>query len=233
MLYRGEPFGTVAFGVPYFKGIHPFWQWWSLLLLGGFEPGDIFLNGQANLPGEILIPESHNNLVRAMLETDADTLCIIEDDHSGDQDVVRRMREKQENWQFDIVCASYTDRRGVARAVGVDFTDQNERGEVKCRIEPLSVARSGTQRYDCAALGLVLIRRWLLEEMAAGGDPAETFWFELNGRNSQDIQFYQKAQVLGGVVGVDRDNWLIHWGLYGWGPEAFFRWQDQKRAEVR
>ena len=225
-----EGFGRLGFGVPYFKPCYEFFRWWSWLLIGGFEAGDTFLNG-SDVPGQVSMPAAHNALVRAFLETTADTLCIIEDDHSADQDVVRRMRQKRENWEFDVVCASYPARRGVAAVVGADFVEVSEEGEALCRLDPLAVTRTGTQQYDCAALGLVLIRRWLLEEMAKQG-AAETGWFQINGRNSLDIGFYVQAQALGARVGVDRDNSIVHWGRWGWTMEQFYRWQEQQMVGI-
>ena len=104
-LVRGDGWGTVGIGVPYYKPLYDFFQWWSWMLVGGLEPGDMLLNGN-DVPGEMPIPLLHNALVKEFLRSDRDTLVIVEDDHVGPQDVLRQMRAKEENQGFDIVCAT-------------------------------------------------------------------------------------------------------------------------------
>lgn len=223
MLGRGEPFGRLGVGVPYYKASYDFFRWWSWLLAGGLRPGDALLNGP-EVPGEVPIPLAHNALVRAFLQSEADTLCIIEDDHVGDQDTVRRMREKRANWDFDVVCANYSNRRGDLFVVGVEFTgDVNAYGEVECLLDPMFAAENGTQEVDCAALGLVLVRRWVVEAMVGGEDPEEYHWFDWRGRNSQDVQFYWRVRDTGARVGVDRDTQIGHVGTKVFWPEMFYR----------
>ena len=224
-------FGKVGFGVPYFRPGYEFWLWWSQMLIDGFETGDVFLN-DGNVPGEVPIPIAHNALVREFLETDCDTLLILEDDHSGDPGVVRAMREKAENWAFDIVCASYVGRRGLPKAMGWHFVEYSEIAGWKMRHNHEEVELNGTQEYDGAGLGLVLIRRWLLEEMLGDEDPELFCWFQWNQNNSQDVWFYRQAKDLGARVGVDRDSCILHWGKHGWSMEHFAEWRERGRAEI-
>jgi len=220
-------FGRLGVGVPYYKATYHFWRWWSWLLVGGLENGDRLLNDW-DVPGELPIPLAHNALVRAFLESDADTMLMIEDDHVANQDVVRNIRYKEENWFYDIVCASYTNRRMPPTAVGVNFSgDVNEYGEYECVVKPLDVSLTGTQEYDVAALGLVLVRRWVLEAMLGDNDPAEYFWMDWRGRNSQDIQFYAGARAVGARVGVDRDNPIGHVGQKIYNMMDFYRAQER------
>ena len=229
-LARGGSFGSIAIGVPYMKAQYEFWRWWSWLLIGGLDAGDQFLNGP-DVPGEVPIPMAHNALVRRFLETDRDTLCIVEDDHVADQEVVRRLRRKAENLDFDVVCASYTTRRHPLAMVGAGLVEQDDYGEWECQLRPFGVDRTGTQVHDIAALGLVLIRRWLLEAMLeqSGGDPAACFWFDWKGRNSQDVQFYGWAKELGARVGVDRDNPIGHIGKHTYTVNEYYELIDEAR----
>jgi hypothetical protein len=219
-------FGKLGFGVPYFKGSYLFWRWWTWLVMNGFEPGDVFLNDEA-VPGEVPIPMSHNLLMRQFLKTDCDTLCIIEDDHVADDDVVRRMRNKPENQAFDVVCASYTNRRGPPVPMGWHFTGLVDIRGWQLKRNLGEVALSGTQEYDGAGLGLVLIRRWVVEAMLGEEDPDWYSWFEWVGKNSQDIAFYRKAQDVGARVGVDRDNWIGHVGQCVYDKEDFVEWRER------
>ena len=225
LLRRGDSFGSLGVGVPYFRAPYQFWRCFCWLLIGGLE-ADEFLNGP-DVPGELPIPLAHNAIVRAFLRSERDTLLIVEDDHVFDQQIVKRMREKAENRDFDIVCASYTNRRPPIFTVGCDFVDVNEYGEWSVRLDADRVAKSGTQPYDCAALGMVFIRRWILEEMLGDTEPEDFFWFEWLGRNSQDIQFYARVRELGGRVGVDRDNTLGHIGQKVWTMRDFYEWREE------
>lgn len=210
-------FGKVAFGVPYYRMPYYSWRWVSWLLINGFELGDVFLNDE-DVPGEVPIPIAHNALADAFLDTDCDTLCIIEDDHVGDQEVVRNMRYKRENWEYDIVCASYTNRRSRPLPTGWNLTGvQSERG-YQVQFELHKVELEGTQEYDGAALGLVFIRRSVLEELGP-------YRFQWTRANSQDIEFYVQAHAKGFKTGVDRDSWIGHVGQKVWTKEDFIEWR--------
>ena len=231
MKRAGDDFGSVAIGTPYLRPVYEFFMWWTWLLLGGLEDGDACLN-TPDLTCEVPIPMAHNGLVKEFLKTDCDTMCIVEDDHIGPQDQIRRMRTKPENQDFDIVCASYTNRRNRATAaIGFDFLeDVNDYGEYNLNISPANVWKEGTQPMDGAALGCVLIRRWVLEEMLGDNDPSEFFWFDWRGRNSQDVVFYARVrELLDGRarVGVDRDNAIGHVGKRIWTMGDFWRVWDR------
>jgi hypothetical protein len=221
-------FGRLGIGVPLFH-CDPLWvRWWTWLLVGGFRPSDYLLMN-SEIPHSVPIPLAHNAIVREFLKMpELDTLLIIEDDHTGDQDVVERMRTKPENQDFDIVCASYPNRRGGGPPIliGMDFVRQEANGEVGLHSRPIDIPRTGTQEVDCAALGCVLIRRWVLEMM-------EPDWFRWLGRNSQDVQFYWAARQLGARVGVDRDNHIGHVGRHIYtAPEFYAFWDDVKKEGI-
>ncbi len=216
-------FGRLGIGVPFFHGEFEFWQWWTLLLLGGFEPGDEVLN-HYDVPGEVLIPEAHNGVVRKFMESDCDTLLMLEDDHWADQEVVRRMRFKPANWAFDVVCASYVNRRGVPRAIGCTFQEKPDARGYLVHRDMRQVWLEGTQPVDVAALGLVFIRRQVLEAMLGDEDPQRFSWFDLVGRSSQDIDFYWRVKQLGFKTAIDRDEWIGHVGKRTWGKEDFTDW---------
>lgn len=239
LLRRGDGFGRIGIGCPWFsaKGGYEFFRWWSWLLVAGLEVGDILLN-DAEVPGEYPMPALHNILVRRFLALDADTLCIVEDDHTGRHDVIERMRFKSDNVEFDIVCATYVNRRGIPVPVGVYLHEPNAAGEYACRHDWPNIASTGTQEYDCAALGLVLIRRWVLEAILGDRDPELMDFFPIRGRNSLDVGFYAQARSVGARVGVDRDNRLGHVGKKIWRFDEFLEWREkylpaEKLAEVR
>lgn len=233
MRQRGDDFGTIGIGVPYFRASYEFFRWWSWLLVGGLRPGDMLLNDD-DVPGEMPIPLAHNALVAQFLRYPMlDTLCIVEDDHCGQQDAIDRLRDKPDNWQYDIVCASYVNRRGQPVMVGANFTtnEPNAYGEVEVELRPFDVAETGTQPYDVAALGLVLIRRWVLEAMQGDKPAADTFWFDWRGRNSQDMQFYWQAKMLGAKTAVDRDVQLGHIGKKVYHPREFYASRARQIAQ--
>ena len=99
-------------------------------------------------------------------------------------------------------------------------------------IEPFKVETTGTQQCDVAALGLVLIRRWVLEAMLGDEDPDDFFWFDWLGRNSQDVRFYWKAREVGARVGVDRDNDIGHIGKKVYYMEDFYDRREVLRQDL-
>ncbi len=213
------------------RGHYEFFRCWSWLLIGGCQDGDYLLNSE-RVRGDLALPHQHNMLVREFLEhTEADTLCIIEDDHVFEQDILQRMRDKPANHCFDVVCATYVARRGTPLPVSWSMIDPraNDGYTVQFRFE--EVERTGTQVYDGSGLGLVLIRRWLLEEMARGRDLAEVLWFYPDGMCSPDVPFYRNARRLGARVGVDRDNRIGHIGKKIWYFEDFERAMDRRKNE--
>ena len=224
-LKRGDSFGSIGIGAPYYKPVYDFWRWFSWMLVRGLEKHDEFLNDdtvRAPLP----IPLVHNRLMARFLETDRDTLCIVEDDHVGDVEVIRQMREKQANWDFDIVCANYVNRREFPSLTGYGLGSKTSTGEIICMLEWDEAARTGTQAVAGAAMGLVLIRRWVLDAMMAGGKPSETFWCEWHGGNSQDIVFYYKAREVGARAAVDRDASIGHIAQVVRTPDDFWAYRE-------
>ena len=223
-----EGFGRLGIGVALFHPEPEFWLWWTWLVARGFRAGDVLLN-DADIPLEAPHPVVHNALARAFLETDCDTLLIVEDDHNGDEEVVERMRSKPENWPYDVVCASYVNRRGHAYPIGGYLTGVEGPSGIQMWRDLRWVAETGTQEVDVAALGCVLIRRRVLEAMRQEGDhigsPLRDFHpFQPQGVSSLDMWFYREVKRLGFKAAVDRDNWIGHVGRYLWGPE------DWKRA---
>lgn len=208
-LRRGDGFGTVGIGTPYMKAEYDFFRWWSWLLIGGLEDGDQLLNDWS-FDCPMPIPVAHNAIIRRFLETDRDTLLLIEDDHCGDQPVVRQMRQKAENYDYDIVCATYVNRRGFPVPVGFRFIDPEPTGELTVAIDMNKTQEHGTEEVDGSAMGCMLARRWVLEAML-GDDPPEVHqWAEWRGRNSQDLWFYKWAKAVGARAGVDRDARIGH-----------------------
>jgi hypothetical protein len=216
-------FGRLGIGVPLFRMVPEFWLWWTWLVARGFRAGDVLLN-DAEIPMEVPHPVAHNALVRAFLETDCDTLLLIEDDHNADEEIVERMRSKAANWEFDVVCASYVNRRATPWPVGCGvFTGEEGPAGLRINLDLRRVAESGTQQTPCAALGLVFIRRRVLEGMLGDADPATFEWFKMLGASSLDLWFYREVQRLGFRAGVDRDEWIGHVGRYIWGKGDYER----------
>ena len=239
MLRAGDSFGRVAFGVPYFKPSYEFWRWFSWVLIGGMEPGDVFLNDN-DMPGEVAGVDSHNALVRAALQTNCDTLCIVEDDHCDeDNQTIRRLRSKPENLDYDIVCASYTNRRGAPKPVGFTFSDWEggvpvkRAGGYRVELDYENTALEGTQEVDGSALGCVLIRRWVLEVIAGRRNLDDVRWFVWDDNNSLDIGFYALAQMVGARCAVDRDVWIQHVGKYIYTKRDFVTWRENGRRRLK
>ncbi len=116
--------------------------------------------------------------------------------------------------------------------IGADFTtgQPSAYGELELTLRPFDVAEAGTQSYDVAALGLVLIRRWVLEAIQGNQKTADTFWFDWRGRNSQDVQFYWHAKQVGAQAAVDRSVQIGHIGKRIYYPRDFYA--ERAKQEV-
>ena len=182
---------------------------------------------------EARLPLAHNALIqRFLFKTDQDTLCIMEDDHGFPQDQLRRMRFKEENQEFDIVCASYTKRRegDIPLPMGWMIEDNTACNAVSFNF--YEIADTGTQKYDGAALGFTIIRRWVLEEMLGDNDPETFQWVACEGLPSPDVPFYYKARGVGARVGVDRDNRIAHYGMKTWTHQDWDVWWTKAQMEM-
>lgn len=230
-------FGSVAFGVPYFRPRAGFWLSWSLFWAAqGYEPGDWMLNNDKTPMGERL-PLAHNWLMRSFLaNATQDTLCIMEDDHIWHPDQLRRMRFKPENQRFDIVCASYINRRsgGSAVPLPVGWDIPPEYADNYGAVFHLDdIATTGTQAYDGAAFGFALIRRWVLEEMLGDEDDEHFQWAELIGEGSPDVPFFYKTAQMGAKSGVDRDNHIGHVGEKVYNVNEYHEWFDRNKHALK
>jgi hypothetical protein len=118
--------------------------------------------------------------------------------------------------------------------VGFNFGPEiSKHGEYECILNPMLVAKTGTQEYDGAACGLMIVRRWVLEAMMIDPNLDECSWFDWWGRNSQDVVFYHRARDVGARTGVDRDNPVDHWGDKKYTMAQFYARQDRwKKAEL-
>jgi hypothetical protein len=217
-------FGSIGFASAKFKECNEFFNSWTWLVMHGIEEDDRCLNRPEHIPISTWYPRMHNAIIRLFLQSGCDTLCIIEDDHEFPFDVLHRLRYKPENQEFDIVCASYVRRSQTALAFPMGWNikeDSEEPWWVQFDID--GIEYEGTQEFDGAALGFVLIRRWVLEEMVSGENIDTYEWVKCYGDVSGDIPFYFKAHALGARVGVDRDNRVIHVGPYKYTHDDFKR----------
>jgi len=232
-------FGSVGIGVPLFKFVPEFWLSWTHLLLTGLDSGDKVLNN-TDTPMATRLPLAHNTLIRQFLASGRDTFLFIEDDHAFEPDQLRRMRTKMENQEFDIVCASYTNRRfnGQPLMMGWNFKPDMTKRTSMCHVnlDHMGRMKTGTLEFEGAAFGFTLVRRWVLEAMARlpDGDPDINYheWVQCVGEASPDVPFYWDAREVGARVGVDRDNWVGHMGSMLYSPGTFHDWWDIERENV-
>ena len=232
--FAGDGFGSVGIGVPLYRSCPEFWLSWTWLLLDGREDCDRVLNRLPWIRMAVRLPIAHNDIIRFFLDTDLDTLCIIEDDHYFPYDQLRKMRYKLENRAFDIVCASYIRRSqmDVPLAMGWNFA-REDRYSLEALFDLGEALDSGTVKYEGAAFGFALIRRWVLEAMLGGKDPESYQWAETEGVCSPDVPFYWKAsKELGAKVGVDRDNWIGHMGQFNYTRAYYADWWQKHQARM-
>jgi len=148
------------------------------------------------------VPANYNKSCRAVLESDAEWLWLMDDDHIMDQDILLNLLERD----VDIVTPLYLRRVAPFDPVvhsdeGQDYYRYNFKylsGKSGC----VDITESGTM-----PTGGMLIRRNVLEAMK---DP----WFE-HGKidpeyGSWDLYFCAKAVKAGFKLHLDLDNVMGH-----------------------
>jgi GT2 family glycosyltransferase len=216
-----DGWGSVAVGVRLYRNSD--WQFiasWSRFLISGLRPGDRLLEMSvaAGLPHH----QAANELVKAFLKSDCDSLLLIDDDMIIPYDALNALRDNVDNWDFDIVQGFCTHKSFPPHAVAYLLMDEQP-GEP----EPLKygaiahLPEDGVTEVDAVGAAITLIRREVLEDLISEYGPDYTAWFDFRGHSEmEDMRFSQRCKERGFKLAVDTRAKIGHVGshIYGW-PE--------------
>lgn len=186
--------GSIALGTRLEKMVdNRFFVVWSELIAKGLRPGDGFLIA-ADLPAH----KASNELVRRFLKTHCDTLCMIDSDADVGASFLHEFRDFEAGWQFDVLQAFYTRRGWPPKPIWMRNAD-----EAGAMVVPV-VTDECTEEVAAIGTHAALIRRRVLEGMAAGKDPAafEWFFYPPHTKTSEDIAFSVAARKAGYMLGA-------------------------------
>lgn len=188
--------GKVAVGCRWSDAIDPAFVWsWSTYLMAGRRPGDVILNPSVRLPHATAC----NFLAWQFIEdTDCDSLLFIDDDMQFLPDDLTRLCET--GFEFDVMGALCCCRRNPHRPIVLDgVRDIQEDGS-------LSYFRSskpieGIMPVHMVGFGFTLIRRWVIEKLAA--EFKKSHWFVMDPDRGEDGRFSELARKYGAKLAIN------------------------------
>jgi hypothetical protein len=204
----------------------------AALMHAGLREGDEFIQPVVGVPSHY----AATHLMRRFLATDCDTLLLIDDDMVFNPGTLGEMRDKEENWEYDIVSAFTTQRvqppRGIVLRLGEQppFPDSENGLYYDMLVD--DVRAGATMGVDATGLAFTLIRRSVLEAFvsAGGSPPSHTHFVEWGrGGEGEDVNFCRRAGSLGAKIAVDVAAHVGHVGAVHYGWTEFQYWRNQAR----
>lgn len=208
-------YGKVAIGVRI--GVAPnaaFFQSWTGLLLKGLQHGDRILPPSVGRPHAL----AANYIASMFLETDADTLWMLDDDMVFPADTLERLRASDP--APDIVSALCVSRRAPFGAVALlrqpDGTFRFIRGG------------KGIVPVDVCGMACTLIKRPVIEEAFKRRDQHQPFHFRLREGEDGDFCLWAASELKASVaVNYDvsighRTEFTASWSLQNDAPQMDF-----------
>lgn len=206
-------FGSIAVTTRFNDAAIEFFNSWSWLITGGLRRGDGVL-----LPNmkRVFAHFAANNIVRAFLKEDFDSLLFIDDDMVFEIDALSRMRDNKENWKYDIVGGFYTSRQRPTRPQVYRWSEKQKKDapyygwtyEMQHNWEPGDVVE-----VDAVGLGFTLIRRRVFEKLLGNRDADRYAWFLMAQTSvTEDFHFSFLAREKGFRMAIDTGIHLGHVG---------------------
>jgi len=169
-----------------------FFQVWTDLVLHGLRTGD----SSVSVRGQVAHKAS-NALVRLLLDSDCDTLFMLDSDADIEPDFLARFRDYEPGFDYDILQAFYTRRGWPPRAI---WMRNNALGDM---MEYFVTDPDTIEDLDIAGTHCVFIRRQVFEGMVLGSDPKKHEWFfyPRHKEESEDGAFSKEAKKKGYRIG--------------------------------
>lgn len=228
---REDGWGTVAIGarIAKFPDFN-FFTSWTAMLTGGTRRGDSVLMPVGWLPAHW----AANALARDFLRTDKDSLLMLDDDMSFDENSLELLRSNKENWDYDIVFGFCTHRVWPPKPVVLQRVHEDVgkpeslHGSIYKTMN--IVPDNSVIEVDAVGLAFTLIKRHVIEAMTEEYGPMFTFYFTYGqGFESDDIPFCEKAKDLGFKIAVDTNVKIGHVGQSVFGWNEYNQWAMQQR----
>lgn len=207
-------YGKIALGVRIAAAPNPaFFQSWTGLLLKGLTHGDRVLPPSVGRPHALAL----NYLAGIFLETDCETLFLLDDDMVFPPDTLDRLRSSDP--ALDIVSALAVSRRAPFGCVALNKQEDGTYAFLR--------GSKGVTKVDITGMACTLVRRAVFDKAFKERDLHQAFHFKL--REGEDGDFCLWAASQGFSVGVNYDITIGHrteftasWSLRDDAPQMDF-----------
>lgn len=221
---KAEGWGRVAIGCRSYRHAEAnFLKAWTGLLTRGLRSRDVVIDPAIGLPGHI----AANEMIRAFLDTPADSLLMIDDDMLFEPNALEKLRSNKDNWDYDVVMGFCTHRTLPPHAVVMHLMEQPPlpkrlKGEHYGTAK--RIADNSVIKVDAVGLAFTLIRRTALEALLGDYGALYTAWADWGLQTEgEDIVFSRRLRERGFKLAVDTTTKIKHLGIYAFG------WDDHQR----
>lgn len=219
------PWGKIAVGIRTANGPEPEFFGSFIKMLPALRPGDGVLDLASNLPAHW----AADKLVRDFLNSDADSILMLDDDMVFTRDDLDRLRDHVEGQQYDMLSALATRRQWPPRPItmrSLEYQPSNPMAQAGMHYAHVIDYKEGYGVFeaDMTGLAFTLIRREVFEAMIGEWGPAWTQFFPFLLQQSDDAQFCANVKALGMRIGVCLDVPIGHIGKEIFGQPQLEKW---------
>lgn len=232
-------FGSIAFGVRCGKGVDgQFVKCWTRFLRSGaVRPCDVILEPVVEFPHHIA---AEMLMWQFLNRTDCDSIMYLDDDMTFRPEDVDALRDNPANEAFDVVYGLACSSKGSVMPIVMNRAPEGA-GYGVCDFAELS----GTMPVDCAGLAFTIITRDIAKRVKAACGPERMMFCWGETGTGEDEAFCQRAQAVGGKIGVDttvpvghRVRMCVEWiakdkqvGYYSQLDQRFIRMMSALRGD--
>jgi len=198
-----------------------FFQAWTAILIRGIPTGE----GVLSIRGKVAHMAA-NDLVRAFLGTECDSLLFLDSDALVEPDIVDQFHNYEEGWAYDVLQAFYVQRGWPPIPI---WMRKNALGQMT---EVLITQDDHVEDVDGIGLHCTIVRREVFERLLGDEDPQRHEWFSYpRGQGiGEDIAFAIEAQAAGFRIGATT---AIKAGHLSEVPTTWETYQDWMRVTGR